>query len=61
MLDKYNRSSLNDIKINSSNNGFGCCCFRENTLKIDKRIINCNNNISNDTYFGVILLIFLDF
>ena len=51
ILDKYNRNSLNDIKINSSNNGFGCCCFRDNTLKMDKKSIN-NNNICNNTYLG---------
>ena len=50
ILDKYKRYSLNDIKINSSNNGFGCCCFRDNTLKIDKKSIN--NNICNDPYLG---------
>ena len=43
ILDKYNRSSINDIKINSSNNGLGCCCFRDNTLKIDKKSINSDN------------------
>ena len=48
ILDKYNRNSLNDIKINSSNNGFGCCCFRENYLRIDKKSLN---NVGNDTFF----------
>ena len=52
ILDKYNRNSLNGIKINSSNNCFGCYCFKDNTLKIDKKSINSNNNICNDTYFG---------
>ena len=51
ILDKYNRNSLNDIKINSSNNGFGCCCFRENSLKIEKKGLNNNNN-ENDTYYA---------
>ena len=53
ILDKYNRNSLNDIKINSSNNGFGCCCFRNYSLKIDKKSINKNNNNNyNDSYLG---------
>jgi hypothetical protein len=51
ILDKYNRSSLNDIKINSSINGFGCCCFRDNTLKIDKKSINSHSDdICNDIF-----------
>ena len=49
ILDKYNRNSLNDIKINSSNNGFGCCCFRDTTLRIDKKSLN---NVGNDTFFA---------
>ena len=49
ILDKYNRSSLNDVKISSSANGFGCCCFRENSLKIDKKSINSQHN-GNDYY-----------
>ena len=43
--DKYSRNSLNDIRLSSSNNGFGCCCFRNNNCKIDKRSINsCYGN-----------------
>ena len=52
ILDKYNRNSLNDIKLNSSNNIFNCCCFRENTLKIDKKSISNNNSAYNDTYLA---------
>jgi len=43
--DKYSRNSLNDIRMSSSNNGFGCCCFRNNNCKIDKRGLNsCYGN-----------------
>ena len=42
IIDKYSRTSLNDIKISMSNSGYkiGCCCFRDNNLKLEKRSIN---------------------
>ena len=46
--DKYNRNSLNDMRMSISNNGFGCCCFRNNNCKIDKRSIN--SCYGNDNY-----------
>ena len=42
ILDKYNRNSLNDVKISMSNSGYriGCCCFRDSNLRLEKRNIN---------------------
>ena len=42
ILDKYNRNSLNDVKISMSNSGYriGCCCFRDSNLRLEKRSIN---------------------
>ena len=42
VLDKYSRSAVNDIKISMSNSGYrvGCCCFRDNNLRLEKRSIN---------------------
>ena len=50
ILDKYSRNSLNEIKINSSNNGIDCCCFRNNNYKIDK--ISINSGYHNENSYG---------
>ena len=50
ILDKYNRSSLNDIRMTLSNNGFGCCCFRNGSCKLDQKIKNCD--FGNDNCYG---------
>ena len=51
IIDKYNRSSLNDIKISMSNSGYrlGCCCFRDSNLKLEKRSINSGLEFSENT------------
>ena len=56
IIDKYSRTSLNDIKIRMSNSGYkiGCCCFRDNNLKLEKRSINSGfgdfNENTNDIF-----------
>ena len=51
VFDKYNRSSLNDLKISMSNTGYriGCCCFRDSNLKLDKRSINSGLEFAENT------------
>jgi len=55
VIDKYSRTSLNDIKISMSNSGYriGCCCFRDSNLRLEKRSINSGLDFtenSNDIF-----------
>ena len=55
VIDKYSRTSLNDIEISMSNSGYriGCCCFRDSNLRLEKRSINSGLDFtenSNDIF-----------
>ena len=55
VIDKYSRTSLNDIKVSMSNSGYriGCCCFRDSNLRLEKRSINSGLDFtenSNDIF-----------